>query len=289
MGEEPRIPPSFGILVGVSAVSTASLLIRLSRAPSLAIASYRLLFATLILLPLFLIKDGIGELRVLSLQGLLRLVGVGVVLAAHFGSWITSLKLTSVASSVILVNASPIFVAVLSHLYLGERITGRGWLGTLTAFIGATIISVGDLGLGENNLLGDILALVGAIMLALYLLAGRSVRKELGLLAYVTPVYAVSALSLILCSILTGVPLATYPPEEFLLFLALAVFPMIFGHTVYNWALRYVEAPIVAVSLLGEPVGAILLAAIFLHEHPGTIVALGGGLTLLGIYITASS
>ena len=289
MGEEPGFPPYLGILVGVSAVSTASILIRLSHAPSLAIASYRLLFATLILLPPFLLKKGIKELRGLPPQGLLSLVGVGVVLAAHFGSWITSLQLTSVASSVILVNAAPIFVAVLSHLYLKERVTRRGWLGTLTAFIGTTIISFGDLGLGENNLLGDLLALIGAVMLALYLLAGRRIRQELGLLSYVTPVYAVSALTLILCCFSTGVPLLLYPPKELLLFLALAVVPMIFGHTVYNWALRYVEAPIVAVSLLGEPVGAIMLAVLFLQEVPGPIVVLGGVLTLLGIYVTAVS
>jgi len=289
LGEKPRIPPHLGILVGVSAVSTASIIIRLSSAPALAISSYRLLFATLILLPLFLLKGGMKELRALSSRGLLVLIGVGVVLAAHFGSWITSLKLTSVASSVILVNVAPIFVALLSHLYLKERTTGRVWIGILTAFIGATIISFGDLGRGEDSLLGDLLAVVGAIMLSLYLLAGRRIRQNLGLLAYVTPVYAVSALTLFLSCISMGVPLAPYSQEEFVIFLALAVVPMIFGHTVYNWALKYVEAPIVAVSLLGEPVGAILLAALFLHEVPGAVVAFGGALTLFGIYITASS
>ncbi|MCD6263346.1 DMT family transporter [Candidatus Bathyarchaeota archaeon] len=288
MREEPRFSPYLGILVGVFSVSTASILIRLSSAPSLAIASYRLLFATLILLPPFLLRRSLRELR-LPPRDLLRLVGVGVVLAAHFASWITSLSFTSVASSVILVNAAPIFVALISHLCLGERVTGRGWLGTIIAFIGSAIISLGDLGLGENNLLGDLLALVGAVMLALYLLAGRRIRQELGLLAYVTPVYAVSALTLLLSSLSAGVPLAPYPPRELLLFLALAVVPMIFGHTVYNWALRYVEAPIIAVSLLGEPLGAILLAALILGEIPHPIVALGGCLTLLGIYLTASS
>ena len=151
------------------------------------------------------------------------------------------------------------------------------------------MISLGDLSLGEDNLLGDLLALVGAGMLALYLLAGRRIRQELGLLTYVTPVYAVSALFLIFCCFSTGVPLGPYPAEEFFLFIVLAVVPMILGHTVYNWALRYVEAPIVAVSLLGEPVGAITLAAFFLQETPGNLVALGGIITLVGIYIAASS
>jgi len=289
LGEKPRVPPYLGILVGVSAVSTASIIIRLSSAPALAIASYRLLFATLILLPFFLLKESVKELRALSARGFLILIGVGVVLAAHFSSWITSLKLTSVASSVILVNVAPIFVAILSHFYLKERTTRRVWLGILTAFIGASIISLGDLGQGEESLLGDLLAVVGAITLSLYLLAGRRIRQNLGLLAYVTPVYAVSALALFFGCLSTGVPIAPYSQDEIILFLALAVVPMIFGHTVYNWALKYVETPIVAVSLLGEPVGAVLLAVLFLHEMPGYIVALGGALTLLGIYITASS
>lgn len=289
MEKKPRVPPYIGILVGVSAVSTASLLIRLSSAPALAIAAYRLLFATIILLPFFLITGGMRELRALSLRGFLVLIGVGLVLAAHFGSWITSLKVTSVASSVILVNVAPIFVAVLSHFYLKERTTRRVWLGILTAFSGAAIIALGDLGRGEDSLLGDLLAVVGAVMLSLYLLAGRRIRQKLGLLAYVTPVYAVSALTLFFSCVSTGVPLAPYPQEEIVLFLALAVVPMIFGHTVYNWALKYVGAPIVSVSLLGEPVGAILLAALFLREMPASIAAFGGVLTLLGIYVTASS
>ena len=289
MREEPRIHPYLGILFGVSAVSTASIIIRLSGAPALAIASYRLFFATLILLPFFLLEGSVKELRALSPRGFSVLIGTGVVLAAHFGSWITSLKLTSVASSVILVNVAPIFVAVLSHFYLKERATTRVWLGIVTAFIGATIISLGDVGRGEESLLGDLLAAVGAVMLALYLLAGRRIRQNLGLLAYVMPVYMVSALTLFVSCLSAGVPLMPYSQEEFVIFLALAVVPMIFGHTVYNWALRYVEAPIVAVTLLGEPVGAILLAAFFLREVPGPVVAFGGVLTLLGIYLAAST
>jgi len=286
--EKPRVPPYLGILVGVSAVSTASVIIRLSGAPALVIAFYRVFFATLILLPFFFLKRSLRELGALSSRSLLVLAGAGIILAAHFGSWITSLKLTSVASSVILTNVGPIFVAVISHFYFREKAAKRVWLGILIAFIGATTISSGDLGRGEESLLGDLLAVVGAVMLSLYLLAGRRIRQNLGLFAYVTPVYAVCALTLFISCVTTGVRLAPYHQEELVIFLALAVVPMIFGHTVYNWALKYVEAPIVAVSLLGEPVGAILLAALFLHEVPGPATAFGGVLTLLGIYLAAA-
>lgn len=287
MEENPKLPPNLGILIGVCAVSTASVIIRLSDAPALVISAYRLFFATVILLPLFFMRNGVQELRTLSSEARLVLVGVGVILAVHFGTWITSLKLTSVASSVILVNAAPIFVALLSYLCFKESISKRSWIGAVVAFIGTATISLADLGSGQDSVVGDLLALCGALMLSLYLIAGRRIRQNLGLFAYVTPVYAVSAIVLMLGCIVAKIPLVPYDPREILIFLALAVVPMLFGHTVYNWALKYVKAPVVAVSLLGEPVGAIILAGVFLHEVPGYVVAFGGVLTLLGIYVTA--
>ena len=272
------------MLVSIVAVSTASLLIRWSSAPPLAIASYRLLFATLILLPFYIRSGGIRKLRESPRKDVLTLMAVGVVLALHFASWITSLSLTSVASSVIFVHADPIFVAAVSHFVFKERINRGTLLGIVVAFAGATIIAIGDAGIGETNLYGDLLALLGALMLGIYILAGRRLRQSLDLVSYVTPVYAASAVVLILGSVVTGTRLAPFPPREYILFIALAVVPMIFGHTVYNWALRYVEASVVSISLLGEPVGATILAFLFLNEAPSTLALIGGGITLAGIY-----
>jgi drug/metabolite transporter (DMT)-like permease len=272
------------MLVSIVAVSTASIIIRWSSAPPLAIASYRLLFATFILLPFYFRSGGLRRLRKSPRNDALTLMVVGVVLALHFASWITSLSLTSVASSVIFVHVDPIFVAAVSHFVFKERINRGTLLGIVVAFAGATIIAIGDAGVGEANLYGDILALVGAVMLGLYILAGRRLRQGLDLVSYVTPVYAASAVVLILSSLATGTKLAPYPTREYILFIALAVVPMIFGHTVYNWALRYVEAPVVSISLLGEPVGATILALLFLNEVPSTLALIGGGITLAGIY-----
>jgi drug/metabolite transporter (DMT)-like permease len=183
----------------------------------------------------------------------------------------------------------PIFVAAVSHFVFKERI-GRGTLlGIAVAFVGATIIALGDAGVGEANLFGDLLALIGAVMLGIYILAGRRLRQGLDLVSYVTPVYATSAVVLILSSLATGTRLAFYPPREYILFLALAVVPMIFGHTVYNWALKYVSAPVVSISLLGEPVGATILALLFLNEAPSALTLIGGGITLAGIYLCVRS
>lgn len=288
MSERPRFPPNVALLISIVAVSTASILIRMSSAGPLAIAAYRLIFATLILLPFFIHSGGPRRLLAASKRDVLTLMGVGCVLALHFAFWITSLSLTSVASSVIFVHVDPIFVAAVSHFVLKERITRRRLVGILVAFAGASVIAVRDLSLGGTNLYGDILALVGAVMLGIYILCGRRIRQSLELVSYVTPVYAMSAAALTAGCALTGTPLAPYPPREYLLFLAIAVVPMIFGHTVYNWALRYVEAPVVSISLLGEPVGATLLAFLILREAPGPLAMVGGAVTLLGIYVTAS-
>jgi len=288
VSERPRFPPSVALFVSIVAVSTASILIRMCAAGPLAIAAYRLIFASLILLPFFIHSGGFGRLLAASRRDVLVLMAVGVVLAVHFASWISSLSFTSVASSVIFVHVDPIFVAVVSHFVLRERITRRRLLGILAAFVGVVVIAVGDLGLGRSNLYGDLLALVGALMLGIYILSGRVIRQSLNLVSYVTPVYATSAAVLTAACVVTGTPLAPYPPGEYLLFLAIAVVPMIFGHTVYNWALRYVEAPVVSISLLGEPVGATLLAFLILREAPTSLVLVGGLVTLIGIYVTAS-
>ncbi len=284
MEDKPAFPPNIALLVSIVAVSTASILIRMSGAPPLAIATYRLAFATLILLPFYIRSGGHKRLAASSSRDILTLAAVGVVLAIHFGSWITSLGLTSVASSVLFVHVDPIFVAVVSHFYLGERI-GRGTLrGIALAFVGAAAIAFSDAGVSGSSLFGDLLAMIGAIMLGLYILAGRRLRQSLDLVSYVTPVYASSAITLALASLATGTSLWPYPRSELLLFLAIAIVPMIFGHTVYNWTLKWLSAPLVSISLLGEPVGATILAYLLLDEVPSVLALSGGVLILLGIY-----
>jgi drug/metabolite transporter (DMT)-like permease len=216
---------------------------------------------------------------------LLALAGVGVILAVHFATWITSLSYTTVASSVIFVHVDPIFVALVSHFVLGEKVNRRVTLGICVAFLGASIIAFGDLGLGAGNLFGDALSIIGAIALGLYILAGRRLRQRLDLTTYVTPVYGVSAAVLAIGSVILGTPLIGYDSRVILMFFTIALIPMIFGHTLYNWALRWMSAPVVSISLLGEPVGASLLAFLILGESPTFLTLLGGGVTLAGILV----
>ena len=274
----------------ILAVSTAALLVREADAPPVVIAFYRLLYATLALAP-FAWWAARNELRALSGRDLIGLSLVGVVLAVHFAAWITSLGLTSVASSVVLVTLHPAFVALASHRLFGEGPSRLGYAGILVALGGGALITFGDAGggIGPNPLLGDALALLGAAAAAVYFLAGRGYRRRLGLLAYVTPVYAASALTLGVLALALGQPLSGHGAREHALFLALALVPMIAGHTVLNWALKYVPAPVIATTILGEPVGATALALLLLGETPPWLTLAGGAVVLLGIGLVALS
>ena len=284
--KKPNFPPNLALLISISAVSTASVLIRIADAPAMAVATWRLVLSTLILLPLFISNGGVKKLQTTNRSDLIVLAGVGFVLAIHFASWITSLNLTSIASSVIFVHVDPILVALVSHFLVKERVTKRVAFGIVIALVGVFVIAIGDFKISETNLIGDLLSLLGAIALGIYLLAGRSLRQRLDLTSYVTPVYAISSITLFFGSLFWGIPLVGYNANQYFVFAMIALVPMIFGHTVYNWALRWVSAPIVSISLLGEPIGASLLAFIILNEAPTLTTVVGGAVTLIGILIS---
>ncbi len=275
------------IVVAVVGVSFASIFIRWSESPALVKATYRMGLASLILLPVAIGRFW-GEIRNLSTREVLTMAGVGVALAIHFATWIRSLDFTSVTSSVILVNGHPILVALASHYLMGERVPRLAAFGILLGLSGVLIIALGDAD-EAGGLLGDLLALAGGSMTAVYILSGRRIRQRVSLIPYVFVVYSASAVVLTLTTLTFGVSLvpAQELQRELLLFLGLALVSTILGHTLYNWSLRYVKAPIVSTSLLGEPVGASLLAILFLAEIPSLTDVAGGALAMVGIYLAA--
>ncbi|MFB6151972.1 MAG: DMT family transporter [Haloarculaceae archaeon] len=287
---EERVPPVWALAVAVLAVSTSAILVRWSGAPSVVKAFYRVLFTTALLAPLAFSRHG-EDLRTLGRRDALAAGATGVALALHFAAWFQSVEWTSVAASVTLVQSQPLFVAVGAWALLDERLTARKLAGILVAVGGIVAMSTGELvsgGLvGPRPLAGNALAVVGAVMMAAYVLAGRSLRARVALVPYVVVVYGACALVLLGIAVAQGAALGGYPPGEWLLFLGMAVGPGVFGHTVINWALEHVESSVVSVSLLGEPVGSTLLAAVLLAETPGAWTVAGGAVVLAGIYVTA--
>lgn len=291
MAADEAVLPYVGLGVAICAISTGAILVRLSDAPSAVAAFYRVLFTTLPLVPVAIWRYR-EQFRMIGQRDLVYATLSGIALALHFATWFESLEWTSVAASVTLVQSQPIFVAVGAWALLSERVTRRTTFGILVAVVGMIAMSLGDLFggvlVGPNPLLGNGLALFGAVMAAGYVLAGRSLRQRMALIPYVVIVYSVCTVSLLVATLGQGGSLTGYPPREWLIFLGLAVGPGLLGHTVINWSLAHLKSSVVSVSLLGEPVGATVLAFLFLAEFPTLYTVLGGVVVLAGIVVTAT-
>lgn len=282
------------LVLAVLGISLAAPLIRLSTADPLSIAAWRLALAMLVIVPLAVRSGAWRHWQTLSHREIALCVAAGVSLALHFWTWNTSVGMTTVAASVVLVNLQPAFVAGGSALWLREPPSARQWLGVLVAIVGAAVI-VGDdllrggLGGGKRALIGDLLAIAGAVTAAAYYLTGRRLRQKLDLLPYITLVYGACLLVLVALGLVTGARLWPQPPREWLIFALLAIGPMLLGHTGMNWALGYLPAHVVNVTLLGEPLGASLLAMLIpaIAEVPSLYTIAGGVLILGGIVVTS--
>ncbi|MDS0477668.1 DMT family transporter [Natrinema sp. 1APR25-10V2] len=285
MTTDREVTPTLALAVAVFATSTSAILVRWSAAPSSVAAFYRVLFTTVLVAPVAFARHR-GAFARLSPRDLGGATVAGVALAVHFAAWFESLEHTTVAASVTLVQSQPIFVAIGAGLLLGERVGPKTVLGILVAIVGAAVMSVGDAGtasLADATVYGNALALLGAVTVAGYVLAGRSIRQRVPLFPYVTVVYGVCAVALCCLVGVQGHAFAGYPAREWLLFLALAVGPGIVGHTVSNWVLEHLESVVVSVAWLGEPLGATLLAATLLGEYPGAVTVLGALLVIAGV------
>ncbi len=290
------IPPALvaaGIAVGIVAVSTSAILIRLADAPALAVAFWRCALGAAALAP-FAWR---AQRRAPRLDGAQRrqLVGAGVLLALHFALFISSLDYTTVASSVLLVTMSPLFVGIGATVFLGETPSARVWRGIAAAGLGAIVVGLGNLGAGQldgHGLLGDAMAFGGAAAVAGYLLIGRAARQRLPVSMYATAVYAIAAAVLLVACLATGASLGIgadgYDAGTWLAIAALVVGPQLLGHTVFNSLLSTVSATVVAVAVLAEPVGAGVLAYFILGETPGWLFAVGAPLVLVGVWLAST-
>lgn len=278
-------PRHLGLLaLAVLAVSSSAILIRLADAPALAISFYRCAMAGAVLLPIALVRHG-AEVRSLGRRQWVVAMASAAALAAHFALWVPSLSYTSVAASTVLVTSSPVWVALLGRLTVGERVTRLGVAGIALSLAGAAVISWGDVGVSPRAALGDALALGGAVAAAAYVLAGRDLRQRMSLSTYAGIVYTGAAVILGAAMLVTGTRFTGYPPDVWGLFALMTLGPQLLGHTVFNYLLAHVEASVVAISVTAEPVGASLLALAAFGEVPSVSAVAGGALILGGIYV----
>ena len=272
------------MFVGVISVSFAAIFIRLADAPALVIAAYRLIIASLVLIPIALIRAP-SIPRWMNKRDLLLIVLSSFLVAAHFFLWITSLSYTSIASSVVLVTSHPIFVVVVSYFLWREKLNRLGLLGIILALGGVVLINYGGFTFSQDAITGNLMALLAAISMGAYLIIGRHLRGRVDLVPYLTSIYTGAAIILLAAAMMAGHSLVGYSSSTYMMFLLLALIPQLIGHSSLNAAVRLIPVTIVSVGILGEPVIAIGLGYVILGEGITLTEILGSLLTLGGIFI----
>jgi drug/metabolite transporter (DMT)-like permease len=281
------------LAAGVLATSSASILIRkaqFEQAPSLLIAAWRVSVATSVLTPIVWAKYR-PELQRLTGREMGFALLAGLLLGIHFASWITSLEYTSVISSVVLVSMNPLFVALAAPILIRERLSRVTWAGILVATAGAIVVSVGG-GAGTAPkqglpMLGNALSIVGAITVAGYYMIGRRVRARVSVIPYIWLTYGSAAIVLILMVLVAGQPVTGLSGNAYIWMTLVGLIPQLIGHSAYNYALGYLSAAYVSLTILGEPIGSTILAAIFLSEQPALLQIAGGVLILFALFIAS--
>ena len=270
------------VLLGVVGVSLSAVFVRLSTAPSMVLALYRMAFAALLLTPYVLLRCR-GQLRNLGRRELLLCLCSGVFLGIHFSAYFESLRHTSIAVAVVLVNTEVIFVSLGTVLFLKGRLTGKAWAAVLIAFAGSVLVALADLS-GGGSPLGNALALLGAVACAAYTLAGTVCRRR-GIATTVSTyvVYLAAGLTVLALNLASGTALAGYEPVNLLTALGMAVCCTLLGHSVFSWGLRYLPASFVSTAKLMEPVFASVWGILAFGEWPKALVAVGGAVVIAGV------
>lgn len=275
-------------------ISFAGPLVHLSESDPLVIAAWRLIFSLVIVAIALGITSEWREWKRLTGRDVVFAAASGVALALHFWAWNASIHLTTIAASVTLVSLQPAFIVAISAIFLREAPTRRQLAGISVAIIGAMLIAApawreSGAAFSRGAMLGNLLAASAAVTAAIYYSIGRYLRGKFGLWAYVGLAYSACALALLAIALFTDVPVAPQPRRELAIFAALAIGPMLLGHTGMNWALKYMPAYVVNLVTLGEPVGATLLGAILpgIRQVPSLTTLSGGAIILAGVALAA--
>lgn len=274
--------PYIAIIIGVASVSMSAIFVKLANAESAVIAFYRMFFSILIMSPVFFLKYR-GEIKLLHKKDWVFSTIAGVFLAFHFILWFESLNYTSVASSTVLVTLQPLFAFIGTYIFFKERISLQSIVAGSVAIVGSFLISWGDFRVSGSALYGDILALIACALITGYLLFGQDVRQRLSLMTYTMVVYSVSTICLFFYVLIMGQSFGPYESTDWFWFIMLAIVPNLLGHTLFNWALKWVSTNTISIAILFEPVGAAILAYFIFAEKLIASQIIGGLVVVGGI------
>ncbi|MCI5944846.1 MAG: DMT family transporter [Eubacterium sp.] len=270
------------ILAGAIGLSFSAIFVRLANANSVALAFYRMFFAAALLVPVALWKHKEEIKHITGKQWLLCAVS-GIFLGFHFTCFFESLDYTTIASTTVLVDTEVFFVTLIGCLFEKEKITLQGIIGILLAFSGSLIITLGAAGESSNMVLGDALALIGAVFIAIHVRMGKHCRTNISTTVYTAIVYFFAAVCLGVEMMLRGISFGGYDSYNYLLALGLTVFCTFLGHSIFNWGLKYEKATFVSMAKLLEPVFASAMGAVLFREIPDVRMAIGCVLVIAGI------
>jgi len=279
------INPYIGIVIAVFSISTSAIMVKLiTDAPASMIAFYRIFLAVIIMAPIIFIKYR-TELSRVTKKDWIYAITSGVFLSLHFILWFESLNYTSVASSVVLVALQPLFAFIGTYIFFGERFSIAAVISLFITILGSIIIGWGDFQISGLALLGDILAILGAITVTVYFLLGQKLRRTLSLMTYTFIVYSSSAFMLLIYNVLVGNNFVSFSSNTWIWFFALAIIPTFFGHSLFNWALKWVSTSTISMAIVFEPIGASILAYFILGEHLSWSQFLGGSIVIFGLFL----
>ncbi|GFZ87637.1 multidrug transporter [Paenibacillus marchantiophytorum] len=276
-----KVPIPVFLFIGIVAISFSAIFVRWSEAPAAVIAMYRLLMTNVLMLP-FLWNYRV-EIAKVRWRDWLKTAISGIALGLHFLFWMDSLRFTTVASSTAILTLEPIFVLLGAFLLYGQRTSRHALIAMCVAIVGAVCIGWGDFQFSGIALKGDMLSLIGTLAVALHMLLGKSIREHMSAFVYSFFVFLFAGLVLAVTNVYSGVSFTDYAPKEWGIFLLLAIVPTVFGHYVFNWLLKYMKASSVSMTVLGEPLGASILAYFILGETITTVQLLAGCLLLVGV------
>lgn len=280
--------PMIMVAVGILGLSMSAVLVKYSHGPSLAVASYRLIWTVGLMSPVVLLCPAYRKELFAADRSMILLCAVsGIFLALHFTTWFESLKHTSVASSTTIVCTEVIWVALGYRIFLKGRISKKAAFSILVTLLGSVTIALSDYSSGGSHFYGDFLALTAAVLEAGYTLIGRVVRARLNAstTVYTYVVYFFCGLTLILASVATSTPLTGYGWNDVVIGLLLCLFSTLLGHSIFSWCLKFLSPAFLSVSKLCEPVVAAVFAMVLFHEFPVPLQIIGGAVIIVGVYL----
>lgn len=270
------------IILGVVGTAFSAILLRYSDAPSTVLVFYRMLFAVLMITPVVLVSHK-REIRNILPKDVAMCALSGLFLGMHFICYFQSLQYTSIASSVVLVDTEVFFVALGGILFMREKVSGAGWISILITFVGSVIVALGDMGGGR--LLGDVLALCGAVCSAVYTLIGRKCRKNMSTTMYTWIVYFCAGVVVLPAIILTESAVLNCGLKNLAVAFGMAVLCTLMGHSIFSWGLKYEQSSFISMIKLLEPIFASALGMLFFQEIPSVSSVIGGAVVIAGVIL----